>query len=152
RSLFVAAIGGLVCALTFTEGNYTFLYAGIMVALLSLSLAVSQRNVRPALTGLMLGIFAASFAAMKLIPAWEMLTVHPRPPFGPEYDDLKLMGVYLFSRNQDLYRDGVSVFLLSEYGAYLSPAFAVLAMIGIFGARLRSLPWLAGAALFFLLA
>src|SRR5215467_1978939 len=152
KSLFVAAIGGLVCALTFTEGNYSFLYAAIMVAILSLALAVSHRSARPALTGLMLGIFAASFAAMKLIPAWEMLTVHPRPPFGPEYDDLKLMSVYLFSRNQDLYRNGVSVFLLSEYGAYLSPAFAVLAPIGIFGARLRSSPWLAGAVLFFLLA
>ena len=152
ESLFVAAIGGLVCALTFTEGNYTFLYTGIMVAILSLALAVSHRNARPALTGLTLGIFAAGFAAMKLIPAWEMLTIHPRPPFGPEYDDLKLMSVYLFSRNQDLYRVGVSVFLLSEYGAYLSPAFAVLALVGIFGARLRSLPWLAGAVLFFLLA
>jgi hypothetical protein len=62
------------------------------------------------------------------------------------------MSVYLFSRNQDLYRVGVSVFLLSEYGAYLSPAFAVLALIGIFGAPRRSLPWLAGAVLFFLLA
>lgn len=152
KSLFVAAIGGLLCALTLTEGNYTFLYAGIMVAILSLALAVSQRNARPALTGMMLGIFAAGFAAMKLIPAWEMLTIHPRPPFGPEYDDLKLLSVYLFSRNQDLYRVGVSVFLLSEYGAYLSPAFALLALVGIFAARLRSLPWLAGAVLFFLLA
>jgi hypothetical protein len=152
KSLFVAAIGGLVCALTFTEGNYTFLYALIVVAILSLALAVSRRNARPALTGLMLVIFAAGFAAVKLIPAWEMLTIHPRAPFGPEYDDLKLMSVYLFSRNQDLYRVGVSVFLLSEYGAYLSPALALLALVGIFGARLRSLPWAAGAVLFFLLA
>jgi hypothetical protein len=152
KSLLVAAIGGLVCALTFTEGNYTFLYTGIMVAIVSLALAVSHRSVRPALTGVMLGIFAAGFAALKLVPAWELLTIHPRPPFGPEYDDLKLMSVYLFSRNQDLYRVGASVFLLSEYGAYLSPAFAVLGLLGIFGARLRSLPWLAGAVLFFLLA
>ena len=152
KSLFVAAIGGLVCALTFTEGNYTFLYTGIMVAIVSFALAVSHRSIRPALTGVMLGVFAVGFAALKLIPAWELLTIHPRPPFGPEYDDLKLMGVYLFSRNQDLYRVGASVFLLSEYGAYLSPAFAVLGLLGIFGARLRSLPWLAGAVLFFLLA
>jgi hypothetical protein len=152
KSAFAAALGGLVCALTFTEGNYTFLYAGIMVAVVSLALAISHRNARPVLIGLTLGIFAAGFAAMKLIPAWEMLTIHPRPPFGPEYDDLRLMGVYLFSRNQDLYRVGVSVFLLSEYGSYVSPAFAVLALVGIFGARARSLPWVAGAVLFFLLA
>jgi hypothetical protein len=153
KSMFLAALGGLVCALTFTEGNYTFLYAGIVVAILSLWLSISRLSVRPLIAGLMLGIFAAAFAALKMMPAWELLTIHPRPPFGPEYDDLKSMGIYLFSRNQDLYRGGVSVFLLSEYGAYWSPVFAVLAVLGIVGGRLiRTIPWVAGAILFFLLA
>lgn len=152
RSLFIAALGGLICALTFTEGNYTFLYTGIMVAILSVSLSIANRSVRPFLIGLMLGAFAAAFAAMKLIPSWELLATHPRPPFGPQYDDFHLMWIYIFSRNQDLYRTGVTVFLLSEYASYLSPAFALLAAAGVAGGRLKALPWLAGAILFFLLA
>ncbi len=152
RSWFTAVIGWLVCALTFTEGNYTFLYAGIVVAILSLWFAISRRSIAPFLMGMVLGLFAGGFAALKLLPAWEMLTIHPRPPFGPEYDDLRLMGIYLFSRNQDLYRGGVSVFLFAEYGAYLSPAFAALAVLGLCGGRWRAIPWAAGAIVFFLLA
>lgn len=152
RSWFIAAIGGLICALTFTEGNYTFLYAGITVAILSLAFSISHRSIRPLLMGLTLGVFAGGFAAVKLIPAWEMLTIHPRPAFGPEYDDLRLMAIYVFSRNQDLYRTGASVFLFAEYGAYLSPAFAALAVLGLFGGRWRAIPWAVGAIIFFLLA
>ena len=152
RSFFIASIGGLVCALTFTEGNYTFLYAGIIVAILSIAASIAHRSVRPFLIGVTLGVFAVAFAAMKMIPAWEMLTIHPRPPFGPEYDDLRSMGIYLFSRNQDLYRTGVTVFLLSEYAAYWPPAFVALAAAGIWGGRFRTIPWIAAAILFFLLA
>lgn len=151
RSWFIAALGGLICAFTFTEGNYSFLYAGITVAILAVALSISRLSIRPLLMGLMLGAFAGAFAALKLIPAWEMLTIHPRPPFGPEYDDLRLMGIYIFSRNQDLYRTGASVFLFAEYGSYLSPAFAALAMVGVCGRPLRALPWIAGATVFFLL-
>ena len=152
RSMFLVALGGLVCALTFTEGNYTFLYAGILVALLSLWLSIVHRSIWPLLAGMALGIFAGAFAALKIIPAWEMLSIHPRPPFGPEYDDFNMMMVYLFSRNQDLYRVGVSVFLMAEYGAYWAPAFALLGAVGIFGARWKTIPWLIGTVAFFLLA
>ncbi|MGO9606902.1 MAG: hypothetical protein ACLQAT_26515 [Candidatus Binataceae bacterium] len=152
KSMLIAAMGGLVCALTFTEGNYTFLYAGIIVAILAVFFSISKFSPRPFLIGTTLGIFAIAFAAMKIIPAWEMLAVNPRPTFGPEYDDFRMMMVYIFSRNQDLYRVGASVFLFAEYGAYLSPAFAALAIAGVAGARLKAIPWLAGAVVFFLLA
>jgi hypothetical protein len=152
RSRFIASIGGLVCALTFTEGNYTFLYAGIIVAIIAVKSSASQRSVRPLAMGLLLGCFAGAFAALKLLPAWELLTVHPRAPFGPEYDDFKMMLTYLFSRNQDLYRTGASVFLFAEYGAYLSPAFAILALLAIVGRTVKAIPWISGAIIFFLLA
>ena len=152
KKLFPATLAGVICALTLTEGNYSFLYAGIFLALSGLVLSVLRLSLWPIVSGLVVGLFAGGFAALKLLPAWEMLTLHPRAPFGPEWDTFPMMMVYLLSRNQDMYRNGVSVFLLSEYGASISFAFAVLGAIGVATAPRKYLPWILPALIFFWLA
>jgi hypothetical protein len=55
----------------------------------------------------------------------------------------------LFSRQQDLFQPSSAEFLFPEYGAYLSAFFAALAVIGLLGRPLRTLPWLLPALIFF---
>ena len=148
RSLFTASLGGLICALTFTEGNYPFLYAGIVIAVVSIVLSILERQLRPALTGFTLGLFALGFAALKIIPAWEMLAIYPRFHWGAQAHGWDRTLIYLFSRNQDLYRTEVSYFLFAEYGAYLSFAFAALAALGV----VTALPWLIAGIIFVVLS
>ncbi len=42
RRWFPAALGGLVCALTLTEGNYTFLYAALLVAMVAVAISLRR--------------------------------------------------------------------------------------------------------------
>jgi hypothetical protein len=149
---FVAAIAGLIAALTFTEGNYTLLFVMVLTGVLAISYSVLNLSVRPLLMAIVIGAFAAGFAALKFLPASQALSLRPRHGFGPEWDTIRMVLGYAFSRDQDLYKPGASVFIYSEYGAYVAWAFVPLAAIGICARPLKSLPWIAAAVLFFWLA
>ena len=91
--------------------------------------------------------------AIKLLPVGETLALYPRGGWaGPENDTLLMIPTFLFSRNQDLFREIPGLALFACYGAYLSPAFALMAVIGLATGRLKMLPWLVAAIIFLLLA
>jgi hypothetical protein len=145
-----AAIGGLFYALTFTEGNYTFLYTAILVAIVATMLAVTTLRVRPFIMAAIIAGFGLALCALKFIPVQETLRIHPKV-FGASWITWKGAMIALFSRNQDSYRPSPSVFYMPEYGGYLGAPFIALALAGIVAGPRRALPWVLGTLVFFLL-
>ncbi len=150
RRAFPAAIGGLFCALTLTEGNYTFLYTIILIAIVATTLATTMLSIRPLIMAAIIGAFAFCLCALKFIPAAEALRLHPKV-FGASWISWTGAMISLFSRNQDVYRPSPSVFWMTEYGAYLGAPFVAFALAGIVGAPRRALPFVFGVVVFFLL-
>ena len=148
---FPAAIGGLFCALTLTEGNYTFLYAVILVAIIATTVAVTTLSVRPLIMAAILGAFAFAFCTLKFIPVAETLRHHPREEFGASWLSWTGAMISLFSRNQDVYRMSPGSFYMSEYGGYLGAPFVALALAGIVARPRRALPFVLAVVVFFLL-
>jgi len=147
------AVGGVMLALTALEGNYTFVYAAILVAVLSLMIALTQRSIWPLIAAAVLGVFGAAIGAIKMLPVGEFLGLYSRSGWpGPQADTLFMIPTFLFSRNQDLYREIPGLALYACYGAYVSPVFALLAAFGLVTGRLKTLPWLAAAIVFLSLA
>jgi hypothetical protein len=153
RRIAPLAVGGIMLALAATEGNYTFIYAVILIGVLSLMLALTQRSIWPAIAAGVLVAFGAAIAAIRLVPSAEFLALYPRGGWaGPQDDTLLHIPTFLFSRNQDLYREIPGLVVYACYGAYISPVFALLAVVGLLTGRLKTLPWLVAATVFLLLA
>ena len=145
---FPAALGGLFCALTLTEGNYTFPYSVMLVAIVATTLAITTLKVRPLIMAAILGAFAVALCSLKLIPAQELLSIHPRD-FGASWITYTGAMISLFSRNQDAYRPSPSVWYMVEYGGYVGAPFVALALAGIVAGPRRALPWVLGIVIFF---
>jgi len=150
RRWYPAALGGLVCALTLTEGNYPFVYAALLVAMLALVLSILHLSIRPLAAAALIGVFALAFGALKLIPVSEMLTLHPRF-YGASWITWPGVLESLFSHNQDSYRPSSQPFTFVEFGGYLSAPFVALALIGIIGAGRNAVTWIIGTIAFLLL-
>lgn len=148
---FPAAIGGIFCALTLTEGNYTFLYAALLVAIVATILAATTLSIKPLIMAAIIGGFAFALSALKFIPVEQALRLHPRPEFGASFLTWTGAMISLFSRNQDAYRPSPSVWYMVEYGGYLGAPFVALAIAGIFAGPRRALPFVVGVLIFFLL-
>jgi hypothetical protein len=150
RRWHLAMLGGLLCALTLTEGNYGFVFAAMLVAIVAVWYATTQLSVRPLLAASLIGIFAIAFSMPRLIPTAELLTIHPRE-IQLSYLSWHGALVSLFSRDQDLCAPMVASFLFSEYAGYIGAPFALLALIGAIGNVRKSFPWVLGAIFFFTL-
>jgi len=150
RQWHLAILGGLLCALTLTEGNYGFVFAAMLVAIFAAWYAIIQLSIRPLLVASLIGIFALAFSLPKLVPTAELLKLHPRD-WGLSYLTLRGILISLFTRYQDLGHPIVASYFFSEYAAYLSPPFVLLALVGTFSYLRKSFPWLLGAIGFFLL-
>jgi hypothetical protein len=150
RRWHLAILGGLLCALTLTEGNYGFVFAVMLIAIVSIWHAATGLSIRPIVAAAMIGIFALAFSLPKLVPAAELLKVNPRD-WGISYLTWHGILISLFSRDQDLSHPMVASYFFSEYAAYLSPPFILLALVGAFGYMRKSFPWILGAIFFFLL-
>jgi len=149
RSWTASMATGLLVALTFLGGVvYTVVWAGFIVLALAVGLALTLLSLRPLISGFIVGISSIGFAAIKLLPALEMFRKYPCPGFSSESNPWWLLPQLLFARDQDIMRQGVWGFGFHEYGAYLSIPFVLLALVGIFGSRLRSVPWILLAAVF----
>jgi len=147
RRCHLAMLGGLLCALTLTEGNYGFAFAAMLVALVAVSYTITQVSIRPLMVAAAIGMFAVFFSMPKLIPTVEQLTIYPREVL---FSYLHWQGIFvaLFSRSQDLGRPTVGSFFFAEYGGYIGAPFALLALIGAIGYMRKSAAWLLGAIVF----
>ena len=154
RSPLFAALAGLLVAITLGEGGvYPVPHALLLGVLLSSTLAIARRSPWPLLAVLVFMLFSVGFAAAKLLPAYDLMRLHPRPIEGAERGSLDVLFAALFSRNQDLFRHFAGPFWgFHEYGAYVGPLGAVLALAGIAASPRRAAPWLVTAGTFLLLA
>ena len=57
---FPALLGGLLCGLTLTEGNYGFPFTMMLAGLLTIALMIFGRSLRPLAAALLIGVFAHS--------------------------------------------------------------------------------------------
>jgi hypothetical protein len=146
----LAILAGLPCGLTLTEGNYGFVFAAMLVAIVATWYAAIERSIRPLIAAAVVGIFALAFSLPKLVPTAELLKIHPRD-WGISYLTWRGILISLFSRDQDLAHPIVASYFFSEYAAYLSPPFVLLVLIGTVGNVRKSLPWVLGSIFFFLL-
>jgi hypothetical protein len=111
----------LAALIIFDGGVMVVLYAGPLVALFALAEALHRWTVRPLIFLGIAGALGMVFAAIKLVPVYELLREHPA--FGPvmyvQWSDLPRM----FGRDQiEQARDRFFI----EFGDYISPAFLLL--------------------------
>jgi hypothetical protein len=152
RKIAPLAVGGMMLALTATEGNYTFVYAGILVGVVSLTMALMRLTIRPLIAAGVVAVFGVTIGATKLLPVAEFLALFPRAPgLACMNPAVSMIPTFLFSRNQDLYREIPNTGLYACYSAYVSPTFALLAVMGLLSGRLKTLPWLVAAIVCLLL-
>ena len=153
RRMFPAAIAGAFVALILGEGGiYQISQAFLIVGLLAGVLCIMERTAWPIATVLVFGAFAAGFSAIKLIPAYEFMRTFPRPWTHVEFASFRTLATALFSRNQVLERPRIMEWSFWEYGAYIGPIAALLAIVGIASSWRRALPWALAAAALFALA
>ncbi len=149
--LFDCALGGLALALAFLEGGpYPAVLAAVTVGLVLAAEAAMRRSVWPLAVVALVTVFAAGFAAPKLIPAYLLSLQHPRPESELETDTWRMLMAAFFSREQNCFREIGNTWGFWEIGAYIG-LFVVPAVLGLLSPR-RATPWLFAAIVLYLLA
>ncbi len=147
RRLGWAAVAGLMVALMFFEGApYQVSYAVLLLVFVLVPISIGRRDLRPLLVLGTALAFTAGFAAIKLLPTYAFIGQHTRPGYTPEHVLLRDVAVGLFDRNQVSTHYGVADWGFFEAGAYLSPFFVVLLMIGAVARWREAWPWLVAGA------
>ncbi len=153
-SLFWAAMGGGVIALMFCEGSpYAPTHAMLLAAILCALHAAGQRSRRPLVVFAAAAIFAAGFAAVKLLPAYRLMTIYPRGTNLVSLDySLRTLLVPLFSRHESYGTLYPNIWPIYESGAYFSPFAVALAVLGLACSPRSVMPWMVAAVIFVALA
>jgi len=160
QKLLPWVLGGLLLAITFGEGGvYQCVRIVLLVWVLSLYFAVVGKTLEPIKGMVVLGVFSTGFAALKLLPCWDVMQLHPRQINELENNDAWVLLVGLFTRDQswgrlavDDSQVGLPIWGFFELGTYVSPVAVALAVLGLSSSPRRALPWLLLAVLFFSLA
>jgi hypothetical protein len=153
RSLWPWIAAAIVFAIMFGEGGvYECTHAALLVGVIVLWRAAVQKSPRPILGAIILGLFAIGLAAIKLLPTWHMMQLHPRTVDYAEYNSVRDLLTGLFTRQQFYDRARLGEWGFWESGAYLSPAAIALAVLGAVCRPRRSMPWVLAAGVFFILA
>ncbi len=157
-TLWPAVIAAALLALVILEGGiYPAPQAGLLVGATCVALAVQRRRLFPIAVAAVTGFGAAALAAPKLLPTLQLMWQFPRSTLATESTTPRLLFDALFARDQVLSRavppqaHGLT-WGFHEYGAYLGPAVAILAVVALVLARRRVLGFALLGALFLLLA
>ena len=156
RRLGWSAIAGAFLALAFFEGNiYTVTQTGLLLGLLVAAPVVLRRDPWPLASLAAVALSALGLAAVQLLPGYFFWIQHPRPTLiddGLNHFSWGGIMISLFSRIQFCTRAVQPFFYLFESGAYLSVAFAMLALAGVLRVPRRSWPWAFAALVLLVLA
>lgn len=147
------ALAGAIWALTYLEGGvYTASHIALVLAFLAIPLAAVRRSPWPLLSVVIAALFAVGFAAVKIVPSLELVLAHSRHMDAGDHLTILQLLAALFSRAQIIVRARLGSYNFFECGAYLSPAFALLAIAGFIGSWRRAWTWALAASGFALLA
>ncbi|HXW84387.1 MAG TPA: hypothetical protein VEJ86_08270, partial [Candidatus Binataceae bacterium] len=123
-------------------GAYPVPLDGIVGALVLGCIAIRRRSYFPILALMSFALFAAGFAAIKLVPTFALMRTHPRPWESADANTVAMMLRFLFARDQGIYPEGTWGIEGSwEYGAYIGVIAAALAIVGVARSPRRALPW-----------
>jgi hypothetical protein len=153
RRLTLSCVAGLLLAIAFGEGGiYVCARAALLIPLLAIYLAATGRDTWPIKAMAVFAIAGFGFSAIKLLPSAQLIRLHPRLIFEPEYNPVSTLFYAIFTRNQYWDHQHPPPGGFYEFGAYLSPIAAAMIAIGVVGAARRALPWLICTVFLFLLA
>lgn len=150
-----SVMAAILLALVIYEGGtvYPLPYIALLLGALAIIMAVEHRGLSPLIVFAKIGVMTLIFSAPKLIFMLMAFGDFKRPWYSGEVNGLQLMAQLLFSRNQSItLSPPITTWGFWEYGAYISPIFAVLAIAGMLSNFRRALPWLILSGLLFLLA
>jgi len=145
----------ILLALVLYEGGtvYPLPQIALLLGALAIILATERRSFRPLVVFGEIGVLTLAFSAAKLIPMFHAFGGFARPWPPNEVNAPALMVQFLFSHNQSITRTlSIAQWGFWEYGAYLCPIFAVLAVVGVLSDFRRALPWLILSGLLFITA
>jgi hypothetical protein len=152
-----ALAAGALMALSFFEGaTYTIAEVGLLLGVLTVVMTVKERNHRPLLALFLVCVFTVVIALPKLYFTIELGRAHSRAT-SADQEYLSLSGYWacFFSRDQNCNRflqwSTVGFQPLFQGGAYLSPAFVLLAAIGVWRDFKGCLPWIIVAGVFLII-
>ena len=151
RRLMIAT-AALLALIMFEGGTvYALPQVFLLLSVFAVLLMVERRSVRPTAILIGIAVLAVIISLPKLVPMVFTIKVS-RPWPNNELNPLNLMAQFLFSRDQRLERPPITPWGFWEYGAYIAPIFAALALIGALLNFRRALPWLLLAGLLFITA
>jgi len=144
RRLTFATLSGLVFAVMYLEGGvYPVPQTALMLTVLAATLSIQRRSFYPLLVLAIIGVWAAGFAAVKLLPTLDFFGPGGRYMDPGESNRLWMFLPELFSR----YQWGGRILEgqpwgFHEYGAYIGVIFGGLSLWGIARSFRRSVLWL----------
>jgi hypothetical protein len=140
RTLAAAAALALISC---EGGPYPSSYAALLLCLVLLSRAVLEKSKRPLYEWTAICTLALALAAVHIVPAYHLLTEHPR--LGSlDFGTVGGLLTDLFPRNQDITQaTGLGRgWGFQEMAGYVGPVFGLMALIGIMCRLKCSLPWM----------
>jgi hypothetical protein len=153
RRLGWSALSGLWLAIIFLEGApYQASFAVLLLAAVLFPAAIVRRERWPFAVVATTLAFAIGFAAVKLVPTFALMAQHPRFTSLREIVSWRDVITALFARKQDFNSPGTFDYKFFEAGAYLSPFFLALAIVGAATRPRQTWPWLMAGLLMIVLA
>jgi hypothetical protein len=137
--IWAAAV--VLALISFEGGPYPSSYAVLLLFLILLSRAALDKSKRPLCDWTAICVLAVALAAIQILPAYHLLTDHPRPGVL-DWDTIGGLLAGLLSRNQDLRQTTPVAWGFQEMAGYVGPLFGLMALTGIVFSPKRSLPWI----------
>ncbi len=150
KPAWAAAAGAVIAGMYLSGGPYPFVFASILLAVLSLFLAGAENSLRPLKAMSLSLLFAAGFSMVKLLSTLEymFLAIGSEPDFSGT--PLWVVWRALFDARMPM-RPGYEGLPWGrwEYAAFIGYLPAALFLVGAAARRAAAWPWVATAAVFF---
>ena len=148
-----ASLAGLFIALIFLEGSpHQASFAVLLLAAVLAPAGIVRRDIWSFLVLGTVVAFAAGFAAIKTFPTYAFVEQHPRPTYTRELVSFRDVAIALFDRKQNFDREGIAGYAFFEGGAYLSPLFLPLFVVGAVTRWRQTWPWIVAGTIMVALA
>lgn len=147
RPLHLLSAGGVVAFMILGSGAAVpLLFSLFFLFLISLLEAVMRKNLRPLLYAIVAGVCGMIFAAVKFLPMADYFVRHPWvPEQSLDVTPISLLPTMLFSFNQSLFAEHARGYIWGwhEYGVFIGPVVAALAVLAAVSRFKREWPYLA---------
>ncbi len=142
RAVVVAAV---LFAVSIGQGGTTVLvYSAPLIGMFAIALTLMYRSAWPLAYLLAAAVLGAGIAAIKMVPAFELVRAHQRAPWGAMAVGWQRFPEIFLWRNQ-IHRSETDRFFI-EFSNYISPVFIALALSAIVMNPRHAFSWILMAA------